>query len=1283
MLVFHSFDDLIDDSGNGHNAVLGGDAYLADGCVHFDGEEDYVDIGPETFGAVNPCGGTHDYTIAIAYACTNTAQWWENVNSMLVCIGPLEGIGFSDFLLFTNNYGQYVEIFYEGAIGYDDQSTVPFSNGDVHWAFVTYQASPDTLTLYAIDDEGSAASYSTGIIDYEADYSTYIPRLGMAHPGVQEELCEGGECVYRDLEGEICAFGIWDRILTTDEMEDISPIIPCVSIGCWWPPQPVNGAIRVDPNELLLTWYPDPCSTSETVYFSDNFADVNERSEDANMGVQDANYYPSDGNYLDVNLGTTYYWAIDETLNIVHPCEASGAVWSFTVKTKQADLPDPENGAEYASPCPTLEWDPGAWAVTHKVYWSDVFAEVNDRTTDPCVLNEPTAESLSIGPLSYDTEFFWAVDEVNDGDVCTPGPLWSFQTGSDPPVDTPNWHSSEDSLYAMWGFDDDWGTGKPVADPCWVIPSDPNFDANCVDPPNDWLANYMGRSGIADCNGPGGGLGENSIRLKHTDYAKPGQIVTIRAELVWSGENSPTVVFERLTNWGDGPEPQHDPEIWAETGNIKNSSEPAPIYEFQLCDGWMYSVFETEFEAVQLADNIHILIETYGDFYLDYVEVDARWRQPLEAHDPTPPDGDVNTPGKLTWRPGLYADKHDVYFGTDEAAVADACSSVLVSNNQDPNYYPPGAGSVSLNPSTTYYWRVDEVNDACDPCLWPGQVWSFTTIQYILIDDFETYASTSELYAVWEDWHTLPEQGGESLLEAAASLVHGGLQAMKFRYDHGYGKPLIKHTYNTPQDWTAGGLAALWMWFYGDANDGAGNLADDMYVTLEDSDGDKATIDYTDPRSISIPLVWRWLDVDISASLVGDANDLWRKSWFEWGLSLEDFNEANNVNPDKIKSIAFGITGGNSGQIYYDDIRLYVPRCIPEYSRQFGDIAGPWDGIIVPVNVFLGLETDCLINYYVFPGLETDCLINYYDVELMAGDWLRGDMWIWPVPPPDANLIAHYVFDDVNGLNDVSGPPYYHGVAINDVNVHDGILTLVNDDSPEVNAVQISGLAADNPFRGKAKGGGDFTIAMWFRTEEPSILFSSCPYDPCVTEPPNDLDPSNHAMALFIIQFGEDDPVINYDNWYINASDASGTPMDGEWHHVVTTYDADTNDHVTYLDAAPGDAVSFDPNLIDPCSHSIRIGSTLQMIEGEPGFPYIEGCVDMTGDIDDVRVYNRVLSHGEIAYLFGIESFPLCRPVPSPAELWIGEPPGQRYVNFRDFAILANNWLREVFWPPR
>jgi hypothetical protein len=44
--------------------------------------------------------------------------------------------------------------------------------------------------------------------------------------------------------------------------------------------------------------------------------------------------------------------------------------------------------------------------------------------------------------------------------------------------------------------------------------------------------------------------------------------------------------------------------------------------------------------------------------------------------------------------------------------------------NQDPcSYNPPGF----LDLDTTYYWRVDEVNDSCDTSPWKGFLWSFTT----------------------------------------------------------------------------------------------------------------------------------------------------------------------------------------------------------------------------------------------------------------------------------------------------------------------------------------------------------------------------------------------------------------------------------------------------------------------------------------------------------------------------------------------------------------------------
>jgi hypothetical protein len=448
-----------------------------------------------------------------------------------------------------------------------------------------------------------------------------------------------------------------------------------------------------------------------------------------------------------------------------------------------------------------------------------------------------------------------------------------------------------------------------------------------------------------------------------------------------------------------------------------------------------------------------------------------------------------------------------------------------------------------------------------------------------------------------------------------------------------------------------------------------------MYIELGDDDNSDGTVDdmakiyYGDPRTYS-------------SSPYGDVNDLWRKTYYEWGVALEDFNDDNNVNPDKIKTISFGVNGGNSGQIYIDDLRLYVPRCITDYALQFGNIVDP------------------------DPADGLSCLVDRFDLGAMSTDWLISDIYVQSVAPSDSNLLVHYVFDDVNGLNDVSGNNY-HGIAINDVNVHDGILTLINrppegdpgEQTPpaDVNAVEIGGtFMADtgNPFRGAVKGGGDFTIAMDFATKQQGILFSSCPYDPCVTEPPNHLDPSNHAMGLFAIQFPDADPVINYDNWYIAASAPPGNPLDGEWHSLVVTHDADggisegdygetagavTGLTKTYMDGFPSaEDGLWDPNLSDPCNHKVRIGDTML-----PSFPYAEGCGDLTGDVDNVRIYDRVLTHGEIVYLMGVPAGQWHHgPVPSDAELYDSEPQGQQAVNFRDEAIMANNWLERFLWPP-
>jgi len=112
----------------------------------------------------------------------------------------------------------------------------------------------------------------------------------------------------------------------------------------------------------------------------------------------------------------------------------------------------------------------------------------------------------------------------------------------------------------------------------------------------------------------------------------------------------------------------------------------------------------------------------------------ATWKFPApnpKARYPQPSDGALN-PGlwvSLTWRPGDFAVSHDVYFDDNFADVEAGTGDAFQSNETMPFYiagFPGYPFPDGLVPGATYYWRVDEVNDADPNSPWKGDVWSFT-----------------------------------------------------------------------------------------------------------------------------------------------------------------------------------------------------------------------------------------------------------------------------------------------------------------------------------------------------------------------------------------------------------------------------------------------------------------------------------------------------------------------------------------------------------------------------
>jgi len=122
---------------------------------------------------------------------------------------------------------------------------------------------------------------------------------------------------------------------------------------------------------------------------------------------------------------------------------------------------------------------------------------------------------------------------------------------------------------------------------------------------------------------------------------------------------------------------------------------------------------------------------TVGSLRIDNVMIGVV--SPEKAKEPIPEDGAFHedTWITLSWKPGKFAVSHDVYLGEDFDVVNDATrDSEEYRVNQMADFYIAGfpgyAYPDGLVPGTTYYWRIDEVNDADPNSPWKGDVWSFT-----------------------------------------------------------------------------------------------------------------------------------------------------------------------------------------------------------------------------------------------------------------------------------------------------------------------------------------------------------------------------------------------------------------------------------------------------------------------------------------------------------------------------------------------------------------------------
>jgi hypothetical protein len=206
----------------------------------------------------------------------------------------------------------------------------------------------------------------------------------------------------------------------------------------------------------------------------------------------------------------------------------------------------------------------------------------------------------------------------------------------------------------------------------------------------------------------------------------------------------------------------------------------------------------------------------------------------------------------------------------------------------------------ALDLGSTYFWRIDEVNDTETPTTWPGDIWSFSTPDYLVVDGFEDYNDypPDEIYTTWLDGYENPANGSQvgylTPPTIETGIVHGGVQSMPLLYSNTGGATYSEaaRTFAAPQDWTKYGIQTLVLYFQGTP----GNTGQ-LYVKVN---GVKVPYD-GDPAAIA------------------------KIRWQQWSIDLASLG----VNLASITTLAIGIDGnGAAGTLYVDDIVLY--RLAPE-----------------------------------------------------------------------------------------------------------------------------------------------------------------------------------------------------------------------------------------------------------------------------------------------------------------------------------------------------------------
>jgi hypothetical protein len=581
-----------------------------------------------------------------------------------------------------------------------------------------------------------------------------------------------------------------------------------------------------------------------------------------------------------------------------------------------------------------LVWTPGESINTHVVYFGTNFADVND---DIGGVTQSASSYVPPQSLDFGTTYYWRVDQV-----------------SAPPDNT---------IYKgnVWQF-----TTEPLA---YQIPGENITTSASSSDPGKGPENTINGSGLDESGLLHGNIGVDTMWLSSQMGDQPtwieyefDKVYKLHEMWVWNSNDS----LEQVVGFG-----------------FKDVT-----IEYSV-NGFDYSTLETVHEFARAPGSpryAHNTTVDFNDTAAKYIRLTANsnWEEifnqfglsevrffhiPVHASESGPDSGavDIALDVTLNWRAGRGAAEYNLYFSDDEQAVIDGTAPVTTLNQ---TIYGP----LSLDLSKTYYWRVDEVNDAEIPGIWPGDIWNFSTQEFLIVDDFESYndipageEGSNLVYEMWIDGFTDPSKGGSQIgyftgTSLETDIAYGGDQSVPLFYDNtsASSSEVTVDPANLPigRDWTVGSPQTLVLWFHGAP---VNAVTEQMYVKING-----AKVEYP-----------------------GSAANIAEPRWKQWNIDLA----ALSINLSSVTELSIGFertdASGGTGTVFIDEILLY--RLAPEImvpSEEIWIEAEAADTITEPMKIY----DDPAASGGKYIG-TTDDIGGYRELHFYSNRWNLQDKW--------------------------------------------------------------------------------------------------------------------------------------------------------------------------------------------------------------------------------------------------------------------------------------------------